>query len=112
MPKNGLGLVPKKYQMPCIGDDTSFLVTYQHQPYSNCGWARDVRLLADKHHGCDTGKVSSLHGMHWKAILTVSLAKPCQLGCRAIVLARSDPKVLTVGCKNEGETVANTLLAF
>jgi len=50
--------------------------------------------------------------MHWKAILTVSLAKPCQLGCRAIVLARSDPKVLTVGCKNEGETVANTLLAF
>ncbi len=76
------------------------------------GQGLDILLLAQKHHGCDAGKVSSLHGMHWNAILTVSLAKPCQLGCRAIVLARSEPKVLTVGCKNEGETVASTLLAF
>lgn len=46
------------------------------------------------------------------AKLTVSLAKLCQLGCKATVRAKSDPSVLTVGWMNEGETVANTLLAF
>lgn len=46
----------------------------------------------------------------WK--LTASLDRPCQLGCNAMVLAKSDPSVLTVGWRKEGETVASTLLAF
>lgn len=45
------------------------------------------------------------------ACLTPSRDSPCQVGCNAIAEARSVPSMLTVGCMNDGDTVARTLLA-
>ena len=46
------------------------------------------------------------------ALPTASLDKPCHVGCNAMVVARSEPTMLTVGCRNAGETVDRTLVAF
>ena len=57
-------------------------------------------------------KAIRLHscGMCWN--LTASLESPCQLGCKAIVVARSDPNTVTVGRKKAGDAPASVVLAF